>query len=83
MLNVQNKNSSYFVEWIPNNVSGAGAFRVLRLDAGLAGGLDALCASWGRNLALGPPNSPHPRAPSPAATARRSSPPSATSLPAA
>lgn len=21
MLNVQNKNSSYFVEWIPNNVS--------------------------------------------------------------
>ena len=21
MLNIQNKNSSYFVEWIPNNVS--------------------------------------------------------------
>ena len=24
MLNVQNKNSSYFVEWIPNNVKTAG-----------------------------------------------------------
>ena len=27
MLNVQNKNSSYFVEWIPNNVSGRSAGR--------------------------------------------------------
>ena len=24
MLNVQNKNSSYFVEWIPNNIKSRG-----------------------------------------------------------
>jgi len=26
MLDVQNKNSSYFVEWIPNNIKTAGTF---------------------------------------------------------
>jgi hypothetical protein len=27
MLNVQNKNSSYFVEWIPNNIKTAVSFK--------------------------------------------------------
>lgn len=31
MLNVQNKNSSYFVEWIPNNVSPPSLCSTVRL----------------------------------------------------
>ena len=47
MLNVQNKNSSYFVEWIPNNVRPASLLARagwLAADGGLGdGGLLACC----------------------------------------
>jgi len=55
MLSVQNKNSSYFVEWIPNNVKTAVCDIPPRsvivlvtsvVDPGIAGGRYDLC--WGR-----------------------------------
>ena len=37
MMNIQNKNSSYFVEWIPNNVKTAVAPRSLKMAATFVG----------------------------------------------
>jgi tubulin beta len=49
MLNVQNKNSSYFVEWIPNNVKTAVCDippRGLKMAATFIGRLDAMMLVW-------------------------------------
>jgi tubulin beta len=72
MLNVQNKNSSYFVEWIPNNVSRA---HVLERGDGVAKCQHAgwvephlACASWPPTVTpppRSPPACPH-HAPPPA-----------------
>ena len=49
MLNIQNKNSSYFVEWIPNNVKTAVcdiAPRGLKMASTFIGNTTAIQAEW-------------------------------------
>ena len=59
MLNIQNKNSPYFVEWIPNNVKTAVcdiAPRGLKMASTFIGNTTAIQAEWRPLIGPYPPD---------------------------